>query len=75
MPQQNLNVNGTTFQSGLRFQTGSSSLQASCKRSVRQDLIYMQQNLEYFITGKTCFLKSDLNRGCFLIYFCTCYIC
>ena len=30
--RQAINVNGTTFQSGLRFQTGLSSLRVSCKR-------------------------------------------
>ena len=38
MPQRNFyancHVNGTTFQSGLRFQTGSSSLRVSCKRAL-----------------------------------------
>ena len=31
----NCHVNGTRFQSGLRFQTGLSSLRASCKRALR----------------------------------------
>ena len=30
----NCHVNGTTFQSGLRFQTGLSSLRVSCKRAL-----------------------------------------
>ena len=42
LPQWNLHVNchvnGTTFQSGLRFQTGSSSLWVSCKRAVSSGL-------------------------------------
>ena len=40
LPQWNLHVNchvnGTTFQSGLRFQTGLSSLWVSCKRALIQ---------------------------------------
>ena len=39
LPQWNLHVNchvnGTTFQSGLRSQTGLSSLRVSCKRALR----------------------------------------
>ena len=38
LPQSNLyvncHVNGTTFQSGLRFKTGLSSLPVSCKRAL-----------------------------------------
>ena len=32
----NCHVNGTTFQSGLRFQTGLSSLWVSCKRALKK---------------------------------------
>ena len=32
----NCHVNGTTFQSGLRLQTGLSSLLVSCKRALKQ---------------------------------------
>ena len=32
----NCHVNGTTFQSGLRLQTGLSSLRVSCKRALKQ---------------------------------------
>ena len=39
MPQRDLYVNchvsGTTFQSGLRFPTGLSSLRVSCKRALK----------------------------------------
>ena len=34
----NCHVNGTTFQSGLRFQTGLSSLRVSCKRAHTEHL-------------------------------------
>ena len=38
LPQENLHVNchvnGTKFQGGLTFQTGMSSLQVSCKRTL-----------------------------------------
>ena len=41
LPQWNLyvngHVNGTAFQSGLRFQTGLSSLRVSCKRARKQE--------------------------------------
>ena len=41
MPQRNLyvncHVNGTRFQSALRFQTGLSSLRVSCKRALSVD--------------------------------------
>ena len=48
LPQWNLHVNchvnGTTFQSGLGFQTGLSSLRVSCKRALRS------RNLSWRIT-------------------------
>ena len=34
LPQWNCNVNETTFQSGLRFQTSLSLLRVSCKRAL-----------------------------------------
>ena len=34
LSQLNRYVNGTTFQSGLRFQTGWSSFRVSCKRAL-----------------------------------------
>ena len=44
LPQWNLHVNchvnRTTFQSGLRFQTGLSSLRVSCKRALRVLLLF-----------------------------------
>ena len=43
LPQWNLHinchVNGTAFQSGLRFQTGQSSLRVSCKRALRKGVL------------------------------------
>ena len=44
MPQRNFYVNchenGKTFQSGLRFQTGLSSLRDSCKRALKHLLLF-----------------------------------
>ena len=39
LPQWNCHVNGTTFQSGLRFQTGLSLLWVSCKHAVRVKMV------------------------------------
>ena len=38
LPQRNRHVNETTFQIGLRFQTGLSSLGVSCKDNLRARL-------------------------------------
>ena len=43
----NCHVNGTSFQSGLRFQTGWSSLRVSCKRA---DTSYLHKFLKLHIS-------------------------
>ena len=49
LPQRNLHVNchvsGTTFQSGLRFQTGLSSLRVSCKRSLITHIMHTRTQM------------------------------
>ena len=42
----NCHVNRTTFQSGLRFQTGLSSLRVSCKRALKELESLMSLTLE-----------------------------
>ena len=50
LPQRNVHVNchvnGTTFQSGLRFQTVLSSLRVSCKRALTYRQI-LQELLQF----------------------------
>ena len=43
----NCHVNRTTFQSGLRFQNGLSSLRVSCKRALN---VYMENSLRFEIS-------------------------
>ena len=40
-PQWNCHVNGTTFQSGLRFQHGLSSLRVLCKRALYESAVIL----------------------------------
>ena len=44
----NCHVNGTTFQSGLRFQTGLSSLRVSCKCALKDMTLIMQEIIQMF---------------------------
>ena len=57
MPQRNLHVNwdvkGTTFQSGLRFLTGLSSLQVSCKRAPREMDMDARQSVKLSYLGNS----------------------
>ena len=45
LPQWNLYVNGTTFQSDLRFQTGLSSLWGWCKRALRNKFVFLSSQI------------------------------
>ena len=64
LPQWNLHVNchvnGTTFQSGLRFQTGLSSLRLSCKRALT---VYMENLLRFEISLRSNWPKWNLHRS------------
>ena len=55
----NCHVNGTTFQSGLRFQTGLSSLQVSCKRALIVQL-YCYAKRPQYNQGFASELKEDI---------------
>ena len=56
LPQWNLHVNchvnGTRFQSGLRFQTGLSSLWVSCKRALAENMSSKFQESQEFGSEK-----------------------
>ena len=70
LPQWNLHVNchtnGTKFQSGVRFQTGLSSLRVSCKRALsNQSVIFNPWKLPNWIA---------FYQNSFVMYHLVCYI-
>ena len=69
LPQWNLhvncNVNGTTFQSCLRFQTGLSSLRVSCKRALSSENKFLPKKI--FIDLKLLtFFEKDFHLRCLI---------
>ena len=55
----NCHVNGTTFQTGLRFQTGLSSLRVSCKRTLNE--IYIVSKAVLYFNADADAVKAEMS--------------
>ena len=55
----NCHVNGTTFQSGLRFQTGLNSLRVSCKRALNE--IYIVSKTVLYLNADVDAIKAEMS--------------